>query len=182
MRQTAYIYICISETHFSLHLPHHINLCTLPGSCGQPYPQLRKIYPVTALTTKNQIVSNQSLVSYSCHNARDHFAIPPLSSFTVLDGFGAANGTRSRHMIQGRMKYRGSTSGAVTSCRAEVASQTSRKLTVQPSPLVASFTCTVSLNGGLAFEFLAGAAFPGSLDGACVPLLALILFLGGVIN
>lgn len=43
---------------------HHINLCSSPGSCGHVNVLKRKIYPVTALTTRNQAVSTHNLGSW----------------------------------------------------------------------------------------------------------------------
>ena len=42
-----------------VHYPHHMNLCTLPGSCGHSNPRYRKMYPVARLMARNHIVSSQ---------------------------------------------------------------------------------------------------------------------------
>jgi len=101
---------------------HHMNLCTLPGSCGHEKPQYKNMYPVAALTTSSHAVSSHSLWSYSFHSAfgdgNDSFGLVGV----VLFG-GRRSGKCIRQKIQGRMKYLGSTKGAVMSCRAEVVSQ-----------------------------------------------------------
>lgn len=101
---------------------HHINLCTLPGSCGHSNPLYRNIYPVTTLIARNHRVSSQS--SY----------LPQWSSslFESLDCCGEGDTICNRQNSHGRMKYRGSTRGAVASDREVAMSQARTKIMVLP--------------------------------------------------
>lgn len=47
------------HAHSALTEAHHINLCALPLSLDHSKVQLRKIYPVIALISRNQMVSNR---------------------------------------------------------------------------------------------------------------------------
>lgn len=88
---------------------HHINLCTTPGSLAHSNPFPKNTTHVPTLTTINHSVSPHNLDLSISSPANE----PRLGR------------TCSRHSTHGRMKYRGSTRGAVISDRAVVMSQMS---------------------------------------------------------
>lgn len=48
-----------AHAYSALNKAHHINLCAFPFSLDHSKVQLRKIYPVTVLIVRNQMVSNR---------------------------------------------------------------------------------------------------------------------------
>lgn len=90
-------------------LHYHINLCTLPGSLAHSNSFPKNTAHVPTFTARNHSVSPHNLV-LSILNP----AIEPWLGRTC-----------SRHITHGRIKYRGSTRGAVISDRAVVRSQMS---------------------------------------------------------
>ena len=96
-----------------------MNLCALPYSCGHSNSHVRNIYPVTALTSSSHAVSSHS--RQSCAASRDFRD----GALLLSAGLYCCKGTCILQKIQGRMQYRGSASGAVTSCSAVVANQIS---------------------------------------------------------
>ena len=113
--------------------PHyHMNLCTFPGSCGHSNPFSRKIYPMSMLMARNQNLSNWSRCSQFFVESADL----TISCLEIEVCFlacskcdhGPGLWVCRRHISQGKMKYLGSTRGAVTKERLVLRSQMRRKL------------------------------------------------------
>lgn len=124
----------------SFDLNYHMNRWTFPGSLAHSNPLYKNKYPVTRLTTANHEVSINSLTSSPqiTLQSQSFLVILFAASLSVSGGESPSDsevwteGTCNLQNSQGRMKYRGSTSGAETSERVVVASQTITKETRQP--------------------------------------------------
>lgn len=108
---------------------YHINLCTLPGSLDHSNSFPKKTAHVITFTMRNHSVSPHNLVFSTLNPASE----PWLGC------------TCSRHNTHGRIKYRGSTRGAVIKDNAVERSQMSANdVFVSAEPLLPSF-CTEEL-------------------------------------
>lgn len=99
----------IIQANITTTLCHHINLCTLPSSLAHSNPLHKNTAHVPAFAAKNHIVSPHNLV----------LSTPSPPSEPRL-GY-----TFSRQSTHGRIKYRGSTRGAVMRDSDVARSQTS---------------------------------------------------------